>query len=273
MAMRRRNEYWTALDLELFHDEELEDARLYELNDELRLDDHLRARLANVRQLNDSLREVLLCPRPISMQTIRWRPAAALTAASLILLYGAVVWYQQPAAPGPLVVENEQSSEPEYRPIRIVFSLAVPGDNAVSPPRSQPRMSATRLTATTPDDGVTYLRRLDRALASQDIQAALDLIVSAPAEQQRMAYARLGQMLRSAHVAELILDSLGPPEQLAVCDAWAREPHLRPIVFSRLQHLAVDDSMAEKLQVLVSDFSHDPELRAWLRAYQFDNRT
>ena len=82
------------------------------------------------------------------------------------------------------------------------------------------------------------------------------------------AYLRLGELLRSAHVVEQILDRLSPHEQLAVCGLWAREPVAQPTVFERLRRFSTEPELADDVRLIVAALAEDPRLRPWLQGYQ-----
>jgi hypothetical protein len=91
-------------------------------------------------------------------------------------------------------------------------------------------------------------------------------------DERGLAYRYIGELLRSAQLAEELLDRLTPREQVTVCGEWAREPGLRPVVFTRLRRLSQDPGLSEDVQVLVTRLAREPTLRSWLFGYQLVGR-
>jgi hypothetical protein len=90
--MTRRRHNWTTLDLELFHDEQLDADRVTELSDDLRQHAALRARLATVRRLDDAMTAALAQPRTASSWKINTR---VLHYAAAACVQGRCAWYSR----------------------------------------------------------------------------------------------------------------------------------------------------------------------------------
>jgi hypothetical protein len=279
--MTRRGEHWTTEDLELLRDEELDATRRDELSEDLRRDPALRERLATVYRVDDALRVALTEPDSTAH---RWlggtlsRSRFILAAASLLLAVTAVAWYAvlRPSSHSRNLAdgvgkEQRQSAEAvEYEPIRVVFSLPV------QPTRQDARSTQTVMAdrheqPARPARG-GFLARLNDALRTEQIQEALSLLDGASKNERGLAYRYIGELLRSAQLAEELLDRLTPQEQVTVCGEWAREPGLRPVVFTRLRRLSQDPGLSEDVQVLVTKLAREPTLRSWLLGYQLVGR-
>lgn len=278
--MTRPREHWTTQDLELYHDQELDACRQDKLSEALRHDSALRDRLAAVYRVDDCLRTALTDQRLTQQNQLgnwgdRW--PAVLAAASLLIAATAVAWYAvwQPPSHNGDVAESAQSEQPqvveafEYHPIRVVFSLPV---RTMQQDRSD-RQTITanagqRLAIPGEQDAGDFLAQLDRTLRGGRVQDTLRLLDTTSEEERSLAYRHIGQLLRSAQVAEEILDLLSPREQLAVCSEWARKPALRPVVFTRLRHLLDEPGLSDAVQVILTRLAKEPALRIWLRGYQ-----
>lgn len=255
--MNENSNEWTVTDLELFHDEELDASRTERLAHALRHDHQLRSRLADLRRLDDTVRAALHQPRPARRRVPTLYRAVPI-AACLVLLAGITAWFTAiPAFHGHSHTPRRAAGAPEYDPIRIVFSIPVSTVRNRTAPAPAPGSRDT-----------DFLTRLNEALAQGHLAEAMELTRDAKPDRRRLAYARLGEVLRSAQVAEMILDRLEPQEQLAVCRQWAAEPSLRPVVFTRLRRFAEVPAVSEQVASLVTDLSTTPALRTWLRSYQ-----
>lgn len=279
--MTRRGECWTTEDLERLRDEELDATRRDELNEDLRRDPALRERLATVYRVDDALRVGLTEPDSTAHRHVgsTWsRSRFILAAASLLLAVTAVAWYavlrpsshSRNLADGVGTEQHQVVEAVAYEPIRVVFSLPVhatrqdtPGPQTVTAERrEQPDRSARS----------GFLARLKNALRTEQIQEALGLLDGASKDERGLAYRYIGELLRSAQLAEELLDRLAPREQVTVCGEWAREPGLRPVVFTRLRRLSQDPGLSEDVQVLVTRLAREPTLRSWLLGYQLVGR-
>ena len=159
-----------------------------------------------------------------------------------------------------------------YEPIHVVFTLPArlkrdeeSADAAIDPAaRSEPNKK-TR----TDEDILTFLANLNRSLAGGNVSQTARLLRDAPSDQRTVAYRFLGELLRSADVAERILDQLPPREQLAVCKVWAHEPGRRPVAFDRLHRLLLDPELSGAVRTVIADLHQDPSLKKLLRSYRF----
>ncbi len=285
--MTKRIRQWTTEDLELYHDDELNAAQRSELNEALRCDPGLRDRLATVRRVDDMLRGALLDETPRRRSRARlmlYGPTRVLAAACLLIAVTAIWWFavHRRAASRIEVVQEvgptqlDQAAEAGYRPIRIVLSLPIrraPVENVDKPVYTiDAEVGAHAMTAALRADR-SFLARMDRAFSAGDIQNTLDLLDGASDDQRTAAYQHMGELLRSAYVAEQILDRLSPREQLAVCNHWAKEPSLRPVVFSRVERFSKQPELSDSVQALIAGFAENPTLLTWLRGYQLIGRT
>jgi hypothetical protein len=255
---------WDIQELELFHDEELDAECVAALSDDLRHDAALRARLASVRGLDERIRWALLQPssQPAKARA-GFRPRIAAVAATVAAAAGASLWLW-PVGPGPTETTADHSPQAApYNAVRIVFATPVAGPIGERQPTEEGRKPGP----TARLDGRGTLERMDDALSEGRVEEALELMASVDAGARRAAYRHLGDVLRSAQVAESLLARLEPAEQLEVCSVWAAEPSLRPVVFGRLRQLSSDPSVANELQSLVVALSQRPGLRSWLRGY------
>ena len=280
--MTRDTEPWTTQALELYHDEELDDTRRAELSEALRRDPALRERLASVRGVDETLRDALLDenpaePLPLVRALCRSRPALA---AACVLIAVTAAWALFPGR-GPVerieVAQTGDVQQPgpgarrEYQGIRVLFSLPVQTPLRATPvetARQVDEKAPTHERIATTFDASGFLSRVDRLLDSGQVEGTLDLLAGASEGQRAVAYRHMGELLRSAYVAEQILDRLSPREQVAVCSEWAGEPGLRPIVFDRLRRFSKVPELSDHVQVVVARLAEDGTLRSWLRGYQ-----
>ena len=280
--MTRETKTWSTRELELYHDEELEPAQRSKLSEALRRDPELRERLATVRRVDDLLGAALADDAPAARRPLRLvfsRSVPVAAAAGVLIAVTAAAWFTVKQWPhGEIQVAqdaNQRSSDlagqPEYRPIRVVFSLPIgtaspePAGRAGTTAKAE--TNSVLVVAAVRDDA-SFVARLDRMLKTGRIQEALDLLEGASDNQRAVAYRRMGELLRSAYVAEQILDRLSPREQLAVCRQWARQPQVRPTAFDRLRRFSRQPGLSGDVQVVVAELAKDPELATWLHGYQ-----
>lgn len=260
--MSAAQNHWTALDLELFHDGQLDPERMSTLSEDLLRDPNLRDQMALVRRVDAAARAALLQPRPAAgfFPALIGR-AVPICASALLLII--VAWTaftrhaQEPRIPGPA------AAAPFHPAARIVFSLPLSAER-----RSDKKSAAASLPSRSSPDQRIFLGRLDRALAAGRIDEALEVLAGVTADQRRVGYRHMVDLLQSAQVAELILNQLEPKEQLAVCSDWASQPAIRPLVFGRLRRLAEEPAIAGEVQAVVAELAADPALRAWVHGYQ-----
>ena len=280
--MTRPTKTWTTEDLELYHDEELDPARRSELSAALRRDPALRKRLATVRRVDDLLAGALVAELPASRRSLRIvlsGRAPLVAAASLLIAVTAAGWFTvKHWPPGETRVaedapqrSSDAAAQVEYRAIRVVFSLPVrktsPETPSQVPTNASPDTKSVAAVAAVRDDA-PFLARLDWMLKTGRMQEALDLLNGASENQRAVAYRHMGNLFRSAYVAEQILDGLSPREQLAVCRQWARQPLVRPTAFDRLRRFSRQPGLSGEVDVVVAELAKEPELETWLHGYQ-----
>jgi len=279
--MTRRGKSWTTEHLELLRDGELDAARRDELTEDLRRDPTLRERLATVYRVDDALRVALIEPDSTARrrECSTWsRSRFIVAAASLLLVATAVAWYavfrpplnNSGASDGVRTDQRQVAEAVEYEPIRVVLSLPVrPAWQDTSGFQSATAEHRERSDRPTRD---SFVARLNDALRKERIEEALSLLDEASKEERGLAYRYIGELLRSAQLAEELLDRVTPHEQVAVCGEWAREPGLRPVVFTRLRRLSQDPGLSDDVQLLVTRLAREPTLRSWLFGYQLVGR-
>jgi hypothetical protein len=74
--------------------------------------------------------------------------------------------------------------------------------------------------------------------------------------------------LRSASLAEQILNRLSPEEQIQVCGHWAREPAVQSVAFSRLRRFSTEPSLSKDVRVVLDRLAQNPALQSWVRGYR-----
>ncbi len=282
---------WTTHDLELFHDDELDDRKRDAMSDALRRDPGLRDRLVSVQNVDEQLRDFLLDPAssgedrraPWSVRALSIAAAAACVLVSVSLLWyvtgdgspnGVRVVVQGDATPADTSTRQVETSTKKsvYEPIRVVFTLPArtkqDEETVESVPPPEPLAEAND-PALVPPDNRPFLASLNRSLAGGNVSQTVRLLRDAPSEQRTAAYRFLGELLRSADVAEQILDQLPPLEQLAVCKVWAHEPGRRPVAFARLHRLSLDPELSGAVRTVIADLHQDPSLKKMLRSYRF----
>ena len=273
---------WTTQDLELFHDEEMEEPRRSQLSEDLRRDPQLRERYATVRRVDDLMRAGITEGKSAERRRWEWRiplrmPAAA--AAGLLITVTAVWWFASVHKPvGDVSVvdlhvpdEPESPAEGEYRAVRVVFSLPLRTDSRSLDGEREVGSDAERghrVVAVAMREDTDFLLRLNRAIGAGRIEETLDLLERSSDEQRAAAYRYIGDLLRSASVAEQILDRLSPPEQVAACGQWAREPVVRSVAFNRLRSLSKREELAGEVKLVLDKLAQDPTLSSWLRSYR-----
>lgn len=266
----------TTQDLELYHDGELGTEQHSKIGDALLHDPKLRERFATIRRVDDALHSAFLDERVAGRRerhVARHFAVYPAMAACLLLAVGLVWWLM----PGPGSVprygiaqrptESKSTAENDYRSIRVVLSLPIKKTLEDPDPDLEDRTKSAPETAAA-DDVEGFLARFDRSLGLGRIEGTLLLLDEAENGERIEAYRRLGDVLRSADVAEKILDRLSPREQLAVCRLWARETAVQPTVFGRLRRLSEDPGLYDEMRLTLAALAEDPRLRTWLRGYQ-----
>lgn len=283
--MTTHNDRWTAQDLELYLDDELGNDRRAALTDALRKDPALRNRLASIAHADDELRTLFLesageeeaKPQRVAH---RWASRWALVAAACLVVsvLASLLFRPQEETRRELVynanapAHREIVSRPAYESIRVVFSLpAKPPDEKGNNPVDTPGEGSQKIAKDVPaaaNEDRAFRRRLKELLASGGVENAIQLLSTATDDQRNVAFAAIGNLLRSAEVAERMLDRLSPREQLAACQVWAQTPAFRPLIFARLRQLSAQPEYAEEVQTVLTSFEAEPTLRKWLRASQ-----
>jgi|GEM_PF-2763516 len=283
--MTSPSDRWTAQDLELYLDEELGDDHRAELTDALRKDPALRNRLASIAHVDDELRamfrdcadeEKTKRPRIRRRSASRWVLAAA--ACLVVWLLATMLFQSQEKSRRELVdsadapADRGVVSRPAYEAVRVVFSLpSRPLDEKDKHPVDKPGERQQKIAndePAAPDEDRLFRQRLKEYLASGGVENTTELLSTATDEQRNVAFAAIGDLLRSAEVAERVLDRLSPREQLAACRVWAESKAFLPLVFERLRQLAAQPEYAKEVQTVLTSFEAEPTLRTWLRSEQ-----
>jgi hypothetical protein len=281
--MSRQTSRWTTEDLERFHDEALDEPQRTALSEDLRRDPQLRDRYAGVRRVDELMRAALTTEEGAERSEPRrlMAPYAvrALAAACLLIAVSSYWLFPRGGTSSTMQqsadrLEGDPVGEPAraaYRPIRVVFSL--PGRKAQHEPAGAiepPAESDVRADSVPAGqrEAPNFLARLNAAIADQRIEETLDLLADASAGQRAAGYQYIGELLRSATVAEQILDRLSPQEQVQVCAHWAGEPAVQPVAFSRLHRFSTEPSLSKDVRIVVGKLARNPALHSWLRGYR-----
>ncbi|MCH9002782.1 MAG: hypothetical protein IIC02_09440 [Planctomycetes bacterium] len=282
--MNEKNPPWTTRDLELFHDDELDDRQHDALSDALRRDPALRDRLVSVRNVDEQLRDFLLDPASGGEdRRASWSVPASwiAAAAACVLVSVSLLWHftgNRSPTDAPFVVQGDatpietSTKASVYEPIRVVLTLPArtkQDEETVESVLSPEPPTEANEKILPQEDIRTFLASLNRSLAGGQVSQIVRLLREAPSEQRTVAYRFLGELLRSAEVAEQILDRLPPREQLAVCKVWAYEPGRRPVAFDRLHRLSSDPELSGEVRTVIADLHQDPSLKKLLRSYRF----
>jgi len=266
MTISRR--HWTALELELFHDEQLEPILALELSEDLRRDAELRRRLARVRRVDDALRTALLASPRVRTASRIVSVRGSLATASVLLAVSAAglfVVTRTASRPG----SPKQLAEATPAPcVRIIFSLPLSPEQRLSRKDSDARRPSASNESET-----AFFSHIDHALGASRYDETVELLTSAPPGLRRSGFSYIGERLQSAQIAELILEKFGPADQLAVCSVWASEPAIRPLVFARLRQLSGDPTLAREMGSVLAELSADPVLRAWVLGYRLTKQS
>ena len=278
IAVNGNTKHITTHDLELYHDGELDPQRQFEIGEALFHEPALRERFATVCRVDERLRDGLLAERVTPPRHVyrMIRPLVPYAAAAAVLLFAAgSSWWLLPSRHASEVTSvvttartaGTTTAQSAYRPIRVVLSVPVrpSAQTAVADGEMEPTSPAPAASSESPEE---FLARFDRALASGGMDQTLALLNNATESHRVEVYQRLGDLLRSAQVAEQILDRLSPQEQLVVCGLWARDSVVRPTVFRRLHRLSTDPGLSDVVRLTVTALAKDPRLRPWLRSYR-----
>lgn len=273
---------WTTEDLERFHDGQLDEPQRSALSEDLRRDRQLRERYATVRQIDELMQAALARERVDRRDP--WRlmspfAARALAAACLLVAVSAHWWFPRGGHSSAELQavdssDADQAAEPEgtvYRPIRIVFSLPVrkAGPDATGEVEPLPESDiGAEAVAAEVRENTSFLTSLHQALTAERIEETLELLADASAGQRAVGYQYMGELLRSASVAEQILNRLSPEEQVQVCGHWAREPVVQSVAFSRLRRFLTEPSLSKDVRVVLDRLARNPALHSWLRGYR-----
>lgn len=276
---------WSDADLEAFLDEALDEDVAAAVGKSLREEPALRARLAAISRADALMTEALSAPASQRAAAggagRRWVAMGAAAAACVLL--GVGVWAgmsmgsgaagdgtdRNGAMRGTVIVEARGSGDvgagevvrEEYDAIPVVLSVKLPA----RPARGAPARFGGGVPARA--GGPTVESQLAGALAAGDVPLAVVLIEGASATAQEGAYRQIGELMRSATLAERVLDSMAPEQQLAACRLWAEDPKLRTVVFPRLALLAEGGEVGPELAAVVGAMSRRDELRPWVRSY------
>ncbi len=250
---------WTDLDLERFHDSDLEPERAERLAEALRTDAALRRRLTEIASIDRLIARALEAPpvRTRNTPAAPWLWAVGLAAVLLLALVPFLLSLasRAPVASDPIARTDQPAPDttptPRASAVRIIASVSLTADAQVPP--SLPALPAP--------DPVAHA--LDRG----DLESALVQFRSLAGADRLAQARRLGDTIRSAMSAEDLLNALTPEEQLAVCEAWSAEPRLRPVTFARLRRLADDPVLGPDVSALAGRLAQAPGMIAWLRSY------
>lgn len=279
--MNKRMNRWTTEDLERFHDGQLDEPQRSAIGEDLRRDPELRERYSTVRRIDELMHAALTKQTADQLDRARLLSPIAvqvLAAACLLVAVSTFWWFSRGghSSAGHQMAHRsdaDQVTEPAgkaYRPIRIVFSLpvrkAAPDSTGELDPLPESDADAEAVAAEMRENTM-FLTRLDRAIAAQHVEETLDLLADASAGQRAVGYQYMGELLRSASVAEQILDRLSPQEQVQVCAHWAGEPVMQSLAFSRLRRFSTEPSLSKNVRVVLDKLARDPALHSWLRGY------
>jgi hypothetical protein len=111
----------------------------------------------------------------------------------------------------------------------------------------------------------------DRPAAAEPVPPPDTTPDTTPDPARRDHLLALGRALRSAMNANDTLDLMPPAEQVEACRVWAADPSLRPVAFERLQHLASNPALADKVRHTAEALARDTAMRPWLMSYGFQD--
>lgn len=225
-------------DLERFHDGDLDGEREADLRSALFRDAALRNRLAEIRDVDATIRDALAEPSsaPARSRVLLWRRVGAAAAMIAIAATSVVLVSRNPKQT--LRIETASTNAPAapaYEPVRVVLSVPV---HAVRP-----------------------------SLAARPREAADELVkpagVRTPAPNPGMS-----ELVRSAMTARAFLDDLSPSEQLAVSRDWAVSGTQPAVAFARLRELSDRPELRRDVHTVLAELATDDRLASWLRSYR-----
>ncbi|MFG0330757.1 MAG: hypothetical protein ACF8PN_12780 [Phycisphaerales bacterium] len=279
---------WSDESLERYLDDDLNATEMSALADDLRRSAPLRERLARRSQENDLVRAALeVDDDEIEKATAhrrRQQPfvlGATVMSAVAAAIAIAFVWPGRGERPSiDRTTENvvrasegedadaeasvASRSESRASTIRVVLAI----ERSRPDPDRQARPEAENETMELAGPAPMTMERLDRALATGDVDAAIESLRAAPDDASREdGFSRLATILRSAETSERVLDQLPPAEQVAVCRLWAEDPRMRPVSFERLQRLSTDPAVSSAVSETLERLYHNRTLRPWMRSY------
>lgn len=274
---------WTDLDLEAFHDGEMDDATGAALGADLRRDAALRARLSAIAEVDAAVASIVANTQATAHGSGRgtrrgpgrfgsWAAAAALTliaGAAVVLVNSAGRRPQPPDARA----ASDRGSTLETDPERVERSFA---DHPAHFSGSAP--SAEWVVLSVPVRTPRAERHVsDRSRSPSTISGSSDapeepnitaVLRSTTDAQRDAAYIEMGRTIRSAMAATAYLDGLDADEQVRVCRLWAEDPSLRPVVFARLAALRERDAgVRSAVDRVAADLQRRHEFLPWLRSH------
>lgn len=264
---------WSDAEVELFHDEESPEADAALLAADLRRDTALRDRLADLRRLDRLVARACEAPASTTARPPRraWLTVGlGLAAAGIALVAGLWLWLGG-------ALHHQPSPTPVPEPRHATF----PPQHPSAAPATRPDMRAIRTLARIPLKSDAPLLAdspsaapekppadaFAQALRRGDVLGASFLLADAPPERRAEYVRRLGDALRSSETAAAVLDRLDASEQLELCEAWVREPHLKPVAFARLAKLQHDEALNPRVSALADSLASEPGLASWVRSY------
>ncbi|MBL1217013.1 MAG: hypothetical protein D8M59_05895 [Planctomycetes bacterium] len=292
---------WPDLDLELYHDGQLDSDRERELAEALRHDPDLRCRLARIVKADAVVRDSLLTeetaeddmhdrrwPIPFDIRS-PWGSMIAVAALLSIIVTVTAVVLTYKSQPGTTTDSSEVNGTRTARttdtpPVPFIADgtegagvvMVVPYKRPRSKERTANGTAARHLrpaaTSETRDESTVGQPRLATALARGDVEPVLRQIEDANTTQAvERVYREIGLALRSSMTAEIVLNRMSQPQQVEACRLWAADVSLRPVVFDRLRTLASSGNatLSEQVGAIVADLdaSEPTEYRKWINSY------
>lgn len=261
---------WDRSDLERFVDDDLPAETAERVRTDLLESGELRSRLSEVRHTDTLLSAALGAP---IRRRVDGRRVGAMLAAGLAVAAGAWAWIEQPWQSGglthrdheviahaPLLNEDKAGAGVDEPDAFRGLVLEIPVRGVVVQPRAE-AVEPSAPAASGANDPI------DRAVRDGRVLDAGVMIAGATEEQRSRSLQQLAAMVRSGAIADQVLDTLPPAQQVEACRAWASEPRLRPAVFARLKKLMGDDEVGAAAAGLAKSFERSSELRAWAASY------
>ncbi|MBM4107878.1 MAG: hypothetical protein FJ255_03560 [Phycisphaerae bacterium] len=236
------------LELEMFHDGELDASASARVAERLLWDRAAREGLREVARLDGLVRDGLTAEparRSAPAGARAWAVLAGLAAAVALLAWswGGVRGRSTPTAAG--------TGADDGPVLRVIASWPVTG--GVAMPESPPE-------AWDP-------ARLEEMLARGEAVAALSFVEGQKGADRSAALVRIGRARLAADTSRRILDAMPAAMQIEACRAWADDPALRPVAFERLATLRDDPTVVAQVRELLAELAGRADLSAWVRSY------